>query len=58
MSLPKEERRMWAIGKKRLRKIFGPKRHEVRGNWENSIMRSFVICTLHHMLILSSNQGE
>jgi hypothetical protein len=29
----------------RLRRIFGPKREEVTGEWRN-IMRNFIICTL------------
>jgi hypothetical protein len=35
-----------------LRRIFGPKRDEVMGEWENGencIMRSFVICTLRQV---------
>jgi hypothetical protein len=29
-----------------LRRIFEPKRDEVRGGWKNCIMRSFITCTL------------
>jgi hypothetical protein len=36
--------------KRVLRRIFGPKRDEVTGNGENYIMRSFMICTVHHIL--------
>jgi hypothetical protein len=32
-----------------LRRIFGPKREEMAG--ENCIMRSFITCTLHHILL-------
>jgi hypothetical protein len=32
-----------------LRRIFGPKRDEVTGEWRNYITRSFVICTLHQV---------
>jgi hypothetical protein len=28
-----------------LRRIFGPKRDEVTGEWRNCITRSFMICT-------------
>jgi hypothetical protein len=34
-----------------LRRIFGPKRDEVTGNGENCIMKSFMICTLHQVLL-------
>jgi hypothetical protein len=36
----KEERRLRVFENKVLRRIFGPKRDEVRGNGENYIMRS------------------
>jgi hypothetical protein len=30
-----------------LRRIFGLKRDEVKGDWRNCIMRSFIACTFH-----------
>jgi hypothetical protein len=33
-----------------LRRIFGPKRDEVKGSGENYIMRSFMSCTHHPIL--------
>jgi hypothetical protein len=33
-----------------LRKIFGPKREDITGGWRKCIMRSFISCTLHHIL--------
>jgi hypothetical protein len=36
----KEERRLRVFENRLLRRIFGPKRDEVRGNGENYIMRS------------------
>jgi hypothetical protein len=33
-----------------LRRTFGPKSDEVRGNGENYIMRSLMICTPHPLL--------
>jgi len=30
-----------------LRRIFGPKRDEVTGEWRKNIMRSLMICTAH-----------
>jgi hypothetical protein len=32
-----------------LRRIFWPKRDEVRGEWKNYVMRSFMICTPHQI---------
>jgi hypothetical protein len=40
-----------------LREIFGSKRDEVRGNGENHIMRSLMICIAHPILVGCSN-GE
>jgi hypothetical protein len=40
----REEQRLKGFENRVLRRIFGPKRDEVRG--ENSITRSFMICTL------------
>jgi hypothetical protein len=37
--------------KRVLRRIFGPKREEVTPAGENCIMRSFMIHTLHQMLL-------
>jgi hypothetical protein len=34
-----------------LRRIFGPKRDEVKGNGENYIMRSLMICIAHPVLL-------
>jgi hypothetical protein len=34
-----------------LRRIFGTKRDEVIRSGENYVMRSFVLCTAHQMLI-------
>jgi hypothetical protein len=39
------------LGKKVLRRIFGPKREEVEGAREDCIIRSFITCTLHHILL-------
>ena len=41
----REERRLRVFENRVLRRIFGPKRDEVKGNGENYIMRSLVICT-------------
>ena len=41
----REERRMRVFENRMLRRVFGPKRNEVTGEWKNYIMRSLVICT-------------
>jgi hypothetical protein len=50
----REERRLRVFENRVLRRIFGPKRDEVT---ENYIMRRFMICTAHHMLLWWSNQN-
>jgi hypothetical protein len=35
-----------------LRRILGPKRGEQEKVGENCVMRSFIICTLHHILLM------
>ena len=41
----REERRLRVFENRMLRRVFGPKRNEVTGEWKNYIMRSLVICT-------------
>jgi hypothetical protein len=41
-----------------LRRIFGPKRDEVMGEWRSCIMRSFIICTHSQISLGKSSQGE
>jgi hypothetical protein len=43
-----EERRLRAFENKVLRRLFGPKRDEVTGEWRKFITRSLMICTPHH----------
>jgi hypothetical protein len=45
----REEYRLRVFENKVLRRIFGPKRDEVREGGENCIMRSFVICILRQV---------
>jgi hypothetical protein len=33
-------------------RIFGPKRDEILGGWRNCIVRNFVTCTLHKILLV------
>jgi len=46
----REERRLRVFEKRMLRRIFGPKRDEVKGSGENYIMRSLVMCTPYPIL--------
>ena len=46
----REERRLRVFENRVLRRVFGPKRDEVKGNGENYIMRSLVICTPYPIL--------
>ena len=46
----REERRLRVFENRVLRRVFWPKRDEVRGNGENYIMRSLVICTPYRIL--------
>jgi hypothetical protein len=46
----REERRLRVFENRVLKKIFGPKRDEVTGEWRKYIMRSLVVCTPHPIL--------
>jgi hypothetical protein len=46
----REERRLRVFEYRVLRRIFGPKRDEVRRSGENYVMRSLMICTPHQIL--------
>jgi hypothetical protein len=46
----REERRLRVFENRVLRRVFGSKRDEVRGNGENCIMRSLGICTRYTIL--------
>jgi hypothetical protein len=46
-----EKHRLGVFENKVLRRIFGSKRDEVTVEWRNCIMKSFVICTLHQVLL-------
>jgi hypothetical protein len=47
----REELRLRVFENRALWRIFGRKRDEVRGGGENYIMRSFMICTAHPILL-------
>jgi hypothetical protein len=46
----REKHRLRVLENRAVRRIFGPKRDEVTGSGEDCITRSFMICTLHHIL--------
>jgi hypothetical protein len=46
-----------AVENRVLRRIFGHKREEWREAGGGSIMRSFITCTFHRMLLGRSNEG-
>jgi hypothetical protein len=46
----REERRLRVFENRVLRRIFGPKRDEERGECRNYIMRSLMICTPYPIL--------
>jgi hypothetical protein len=46
----REERRLKAFENRVLRRVLGPKRDEVTGEWRNYIMRSLMICTPYPIL--------
>jgi hypothetical protein len=41
-----------------LRRIFGPKKDEVTGEWRSCTVRSFIICTNLQISLGRSKQGE
>jgi hypothetical protein len=41
----REEHRLRVFENRVLRRIFGSKRDEERGDWRNCTMRSFITCT-------------
>jgi hypothetical protein len=46
----REERRLRVFENSVLRRVFGPKRDEVTGEWRKFVMRSLVICTPYPIL--------
>jgi len=46
----REECRLRVFENKELKRIFGPKRDRVTGEWEKYIMRSLTTCTPHQVL--------
>jgi hypothetical protein len=47
----REEHRLWLFENRMLKRIFGLNVVEVTKDGENCIMRSFIICTLHKILL-------
>jgi len=48
----REEQRLRVFENRVLRRISGPKRYEVTGEWRKLHMRSFMICTPHPALFM------
>jgi hypothetical protein len=46
----KEESRLRAFENGVLRRIFGPKRDEITGEWRKYIMRNLIVCTLRQII--------
>jgi hypothetical protein len=40
------------------RRIFGPKRDEIPGEWKRRTMGSFILCTHHQILLGRQNEEE
>jgi hypothetical protein len=45
----REERRQWLFDNGVLRRIFGPKRNEVKESGDNYVKKSLMICTPHQI---------
>jgi hypothetical protein len=45
----REERRQWLFDNRVLRRIFGPKRNEVKESGDNYVKKSLMICTPHQL---------
>jgi hypothetical protein len=54
----REEHRQRVFDNSVLRRIFGPKRDEVTGEWRKLHMRSFIFYTPSQILVGRSNQRE
>jgi hypothetical protein len=53
----REEHRLRVFENRVLRRISGPKRDKVTGEWR-SFKRSFIFCTHPQILLRGSNKGE
>ena len=47
----REERRLRVLESRVLRKIFGPKGDEIGGGGEDRMLRTFVMCSAHKILL-------
>jgi hypothetical protein len=54
----REEHRLIVFENRVLRRIFGPKRDEVTGEWRRFLTRSFILCTPHQIIFGRSNHGD
>jgi len=53
----REEHRLGVFGNRALKGIFRPKKRKWQEAGEDCIMRSFITCTLHQILLRCSSQG-
>jgi hypothetical protein len=56
--LIREEHRLRVFENRVLRRIFGPKRYKVTGEWGKLHSRSFIICAHPKISLGRSNEGE
>jgi hypothetical protein len=54
----REEHRLMVFDNRVLRRIFGPKRDEVTGEWRKLHNENFIICTHPQISLGKSSQGE
>jgi hypothetical protein len=54
----REKHRLRVFENRVLRRIFGPKRDEVTGEWRSCTMMNFIICTHTQISLGKSSQGE
>jgi hypothetical protein len=48
----REEHGLRVFEKRVLRKIFGPKKNDVTGEWEDYLTSSFMLCNPNHILFI------
>ena len=54
----REKHRLRVLKNRMLRKVFGPKRHEITGEWRRLLNKELFICTPHQILFRLSKQEE
>jgi hypothetical protein len=54
----RKKNRLGVLESRVVRRIFGPRRGEVTGEWRSCTMRSFIFCTHPQILLGRSKQGD